>query len=494
VTPTTATSTRDLQRQVRAWRNSRAGTTLHEKLSDAYIWVFGVVLIGAMAIGAMMQTRDDVVAACSSSTCHDARASLTWATATAALALAAAAARAVGPVMVTSATGTWFLSTPLERTPLLRVRLLTACLLGAMMCGAAVAAAGLLAGHSPRSIAVLGSMASAGGVAVVAAAAIFQEQGRTMRSVAPTLAVLACAQLLATAAGHPLAPAVDRLRGPLGAGIAAASIVAASALLVQATRELRALRRAQLVPGGGLVSSLSGAVASVDPTLAYDVLVARKWRAVATVRSVRGGPRGPWALVWRDVVRLRRSAGALAAMVASLLAPYVAVSLDLDGAVVPASAAAATASGVWICSALRATARSSALVRCFPTSLARVRGATLVVPGAVLVLWSMAAAPAVGRAIGAPGVGVAILVSLATAAAALGAIVRWSLAGPPDYARPLISTPAGAVPSGLVLSSVRGLDVLALLLLPLLISPGVIGALVTLGMAALVLGLTLRRP
>jgi hypothetical protein len=58
--------------------------------------------------------------------------------------------------------------------------------------------------------------------------------------------------------------------------------------------------------------------------------------------------------------------------------------------------------------------------------------------------------------------------------------VRWVTGRPPDYTRPLVSTPAGGVPTNLYGSVVRGFDVLLLTTAPLLIFPTANGALFSL--------------
>ena len=95
---------RSLRRQMRTWRRDRADTTLYEQLSEAYIWVFTILLVGASAISAMVQTRVSIASGCTTSTCDDARTSLVWATAAGMIAIALAAAQAVGPVMAVSYT------------------------------------------------------------------------------------------------------------------------------------------------------------------------------------------------------------------------------------------------------------------------------------------------------------------------------------------------------------------------------------------------------
>ena len=59
---------------------------------------------------------------------------------------------------------------------------------------------------------------------------------------------------------------------------------------------------------------------------------------------------------------------------------------------------------------------------------------------------------------------------------------------PPDYTRPLVSTPAGGVPTNLYGSVVRGFDILLVTSAPLLFSPSPTGAGISLVLTVIVLG------
>ena len=494
MTATDVTGARSLRRQMRAWRRDRADTTLYEQVSEAYVWVFTIVLGGAMAISAMVQTRVSIASACTTSTCDDARTSLVWTTVAGMVAVTLAAAQAIGPVMVTPATGAWLLTTPIDRGPLLRARLLSAAASAAVACAAVVAVIGLLAGLTYAEIGVLAAGTGIVGGAVTAGAALGQARdGRPTRLVAFLLAALTAGWLLLVALDVEPSTTTDWLAHPAGwsaAGVAGAALVV---LLVRAAARAPRLLRAQLVPGGSLLASLSGALAGLDLSLAYDVLVARRWRTRATVRPSRGGPGGALALVWRDVVRLRRAPGAFAALVAALLVPYVVLRLDLDDTIVLASALAAFLCGLWSFSALRTTGRNPGLVRCFPMSLAEVRSATLVVPGGLLLLWSLAAAPAIGQSLDGATFADTLFVAVATGATALAAIARWMLAPPPDYSMPLIASPTGAIPTGLIGSALRGFDIVFLGVVPMLVAPDTRGALVSLALTGSVVSYLVAR-
>lgn len=485
---------RSLRRQMRAWRRARADTTLYEQLSEAYIWVFTTVLVSAMAVSAMVQTRVSIASSCTTSTCDDARTSLVWAAAAGMIAIALAAAQAVGPVMVTPATGAWLLTTPVDRGPLLRSRLTAAAVATFVACGAVVAVIGLLAGFDYPAIAVLALVTALAGAGVTAAAATWQARdGRPTRALATVIALATTTWLLLVALDAEPTTSSGWLDGPVGWTVAGLIAVAMVLLLARAASRVASLLRAQLVPGGSLLASLSGALAGLDLSLAYDVLVARRWRTAATVRPSTGGPGGAWALVWRDVIRLRRSKAALAALTGSLLVPYVVLRLELDDAIVLASALAAFLSGLWSFSALRTTGRNPGLVRCFPMSLAAVRSATMVVPGTLLLVWSLALVPALAQSLDEATAADVLLVAVATGGSALAAVARWMLAPAPDYSMPLIASPTGAIPTGLIGSAVRGFDVLALGVVPLLLAPNDNGALVSLALSGSVVSYLVSR-
>ncbi|MET0822486.1 MAG: DUF6297 family protein [Aeromicrobium sp.] len=485
---------RSLRRQMRSWRRDRADTTVYEQLSEAYIWVFTIVLVSASAVSAMVQTRVSIASGCTTSTCDDARTSLVWASAAGMIAIALAAAQAVGPVMVTPATGAWLLTTPIDRGPLLRSRLMAATVAAMACCGAEVAVIGLLAGFDYGAIAVLAAGTALAGGAVTALSATWQSRdGRPTRRLAVALATLTAVWMLLVALDAEPSTSSGWLEGPAGWAVTGLVGAAGALLVVRAAARVASLLRAQLVPGGSLLASLSGALAGLDFSLAYDVLVARRWRTAATVRPSTGGPDGAWALVWRDVVRLRRSPGAPVALAASLLVPYVVLRLELDDAIVLASALAAFLSGLWSFSALRTTGRNPGLVRCFPMSLAAVRSATLVVPGALLLVWSLALVPALAQALDGATAADVLLVAVATGGSALAAIARWMLAPPPDYSMPLVASPTGAIPTGLIVSALRGFDVLALGVVPLLVAPNDNGALVSIALSGSVVSYLVAR-
>jgi hypothetical protein len=116
----------------------------------------------------------------------------------------------------------------------------------------------------------------------------------------------------------------------------------------------------------------------------------------------------------------------------------------------------------------------------------------LVVPGTALLLFGLATAPALHHAIGTtwPRSGE---LGLVVGVCGLAAAVRWVTGRPPDYARPLVSTPAGGVPTNLYGSILRGFDILLVTTAPVLFSPTGGGAVVSLALALGVLSYLVGR-
>ena len=494
MTRTSTREVRELRRQAREWRRGRADTTLMEVLSDAYIAVFATVMLSAMAISAIHETRVSISTSCTTSECSDARFSSAWVCIAAMLAVTLAVGRALGPVQVSPAEGSWLLATPVDRAAVLRPRLGLVAGVTALAAAVVGSIASTLAGFDPPAIALVAAAATASGIAAAMLAALAQpHNGWATRVLTWLLGGATWLALVLTAADVvPRAPASGPLSTVTGAAITGAIWVGALALLLAGARNLSGIHWNRLVPGGALLASLSGALAGLDLTMMYDILVAQKWLVRATVKPARGGPQGPWALVWRDVIRLRRSAASLTILAAAVVVPYLVRAVDLGTLVVLAGALTLFVAGVPLCSALRTTSRNPGLVRCFPMSGVTVRAACLVVPAAVTVLWSLAALPAVHGATSATWPA-SLMIAVAMAATGLAAMARWLLAPPPNYAQGLLSSPAGGIPPGLALSLLRGFDVLVVATAPILISPTSTGAVVSLLLSTGVLGLVVRQ-
>ena len=114
-----------LQGLVREWRRGRATRTLWQVLSDAYIAILSVVMIGAMATNVVIGSQAKA-AACDTAACLNGRMLVPWGMYFALAALAVSVARLVGPVLASSAEGFWLLMAPVRRSPFLRMRLWSA--------------------------------------------------------------------------------------------------------------------------------------------------------------------------------------------------------------------------------------------------------------------------------------------------------------------------------------------------------------------------------
>ncbi|MGH3446479.1 MAG: DUF6297 family protein [Nocardioidaceae bacterium] len=489
---------RAVRRQLRVWRRDRAEISLLDALSDAYIAVFAVAMITAMGVSLLVSAREAITGACTTTTCSVSRGLLPWMAAGLVVTWTLVAARLFGPLTASPAEGSWLLGAPLDRGSLLRPRLAVAAALAAVTGGALGAVVAVLSGLETGAIAAFAVVLAAGCVCAVGFAAVAQSRRPAAATVATwAVGALVWVGLLLLALGvAPAAASAPEHSGPAFTIATVCVCIVAAAFTVSAVRELPGLPRERLTPGGSLLPSLSGALASLDLALVYDILVSRRWLTRASVRPVLGGPGGAWALVWRDVIRLRRSLAGLVILAASLVVPYVGASLGINRLVAPLTSLTGFLAGLGLCSALRVVVRTTGLARCLPMSTSAVRLACVTVPVCVLVVWGLATTPAQHQAlVSAPAPWPATaLVAASMGLAAATSVVRWVTARPPDYSRPLVSSPGGAIPPGLTYSVLRGFDVWLLVSVPLLIWPPVTGAVVSVVLAVVVLGVLLGRP
>jgi hypothetical protein len=484
---------RELRQQVRVWRRGRADTRLLDALSDAYIALFASAMLTSMAVSVVVNVRDVAGQECTSSACTDARAALPWLFGVSLVAGTLAGARLLGPMLVSPAVATWLLPTPVDRRALLRSRLAGTGTVALVTSAVLAAGAATLAGFPRAEVVSYAACVGAACLLAIGVAAVCQAARSRAAQVLTWLLAAAVwvGLLLLTLDAVPAAASAARS----GTGWAVAVAVLAGLALVAAQRAyagLPRLGRDQLTPGGSLVPGLSGALAGLDFALVYDVLVARHWRSRSTVRTVRGRGAGPSALAWREVVRLRRTPQVLVVLAASLVVPYLGGTLGLGRAdlLVATTTGFLASSGLF--SSLRVLSRTPSLVRCLPFTPAQVRTACLSVPAAVVVVWALAAAPALGRALEVPD-SEAVALALAVGVTAVTAVVRWVTGRPPDYQLPLVTSPMGAVPTSLYVSAARGFDVLLLGSAPLLIAPTVTGAEISLALNGVVLAVLVNR-
>jgi hypothetical protein len=266
----------------------------------------------------------------------------------------------------------------------------------------------------------------------------------------------------------------------------------AAALAVPAFRGLGGLHRRDVAPGGSLAPGLSGAMATLDLALLYDVVVAHRWNGHDPVRTRRGGPTGMAALAWTDLVRLRRTPQGPLLLAGAVVVPYAAEASGAGRLTVLVAALAGFLTLLPMLSALRVVTRTPSIVRMLPFPAASARYATVIVPGVLAVLFGLGCGPALQASLEVPPGG-AMFCGGAVGLAALASAVRWVTGRPPDYSRPLVSTPAGGVPTNLYGSAVRGFDVLLLSTAPLLLRPTVTGAEITAFLALAAIGYLVGR-
>lgn len=482
---------RELRGQIREWRRGRADTRWVDAFMDAYIAVFAALMLGSMAVSVVVHLGRTSRDACTSGACHDARLLLPWTVVVLVLTATGGVSRLFGPVFSTPAEASWLLASPADRGSLLRPRFLRFLATVVIVAGLVAATVGGLAGlHG--GVLVLTLITLLGALVVTGLAAIGQALGSPLaRWVSWLLALVAWLLLL----GLALRDAPDLVLPSLSASwwalVAALAVLAALALW-RALHTLHRLPRRSLAIGGRLAPSLSGALATLDLALLYDVLLARRWNGVGAVRSMRGGPKGPAALVARDARRLLRSPQTLLVLAASVVLPYAAAAAGAGRVAVFVAAFATFLGGLGLLSGLRVFTRSSGLVRAFPFSDTVLRGSTLIVPGLLMAACGIAAGPAI-HAAGVADSGRSLSIGLAAGVAGLASGVRWVTGRPPDYSRPLVSTPAGGVPTNLYGSALRGFDILILTVAPLLIWPGANGVEASIALSAITISVLISR-
>lgn len=465
---------RELQHLIKDWRTGRATRSIGQAISDAYVAVLGIVMVGAMAINVLLKAQT-VAASCSQEGCHAARTFLPWAVLALSLALALMVARLFGPVLASAAEGFWLLDTPINRARLLGRRLLAAIVIAFLAGGIVGALITLLTGAGPTAIAAWGLATALGCAGLVAWAAAEQGAERTVltRVVMVVCAVAAVGTLLlvvAIAAGWvSVLVAESNLLIPTAVGGVGLLLLLGAGLVARA--RLGRIRRTRLVSGGALVKGLSGAFFALDLGLARDIVVERAAVERGHVRPRRGGGTGLGALRWREVQRVLRSPAPLAVVAATVVVPYAADALGM-GTLAPVFGGIA----VWLAlvplmNGLRVLSRTIGLARCFPFSTPQLRMAALTVPIAMAVVWAIATVPAFvgfGEAVHRDLVQ-AIPVAFVTAAAGLLGAMRWTTAKQVDFAAPMIATQAGALPPGLMANLFKGIDMVLVVTAPVLL-------------------------
>lgn len=478
---------RDLRGDIRHWRRGRAEVRLVDALGDAYVAAFATLMLGSMLVNVVIQVRRSANGACTASGCLEARTMLPWLAGLAAVATVLAMARLFGPVFVPPAVDSWLLTTPVGRGSVLRRRLIGTALIAAVAGAALAAGAATLGGFDNPALVSFTTSAAVLSSAVVCLASLSQAHAGRGSRVALwllSLAIWVGLLVLALRAGPIAAPPSLPTGWVLGLVVEGAAAVV---LLALAVRRLGNLGRRHISPGGRLAPGLSGALATFDLALVYDVLLAHRWHRHDAVRPRRGGPSGTRALVWLDVVRLRRSPQTVVVLAAAVVAPYAVAAAGAGRVVILVGAFAGFLAGLPLLAALRVVTRTPSLERALPFPSQSTRMATLTVPAIALGCFGLATVGAVHGGVDAPWAD-SVILAVALGIASLAAATRWVTGRPPDYTRPLVSTPMGGVPTNLYGSVARGLDVLLLSTAPMLLAPSVTGAVASVALSLAVLG------
>ncbi|MDO5066511.1 MAG: DUF6297 family protein [Propionibacteriaceae bacterium] len=467
---------RQLRLLVRDWRHGRADRNLLQALSDAYVMVFALVLVGAMLVSSILQAQR-TVAVCDTEACLASRGLLPWAATAAFLAFALMAARLFGPVVASAAEGFWILDGDVSRRRFLQGRLIASTLLALLVGAGSGALVAALVGSDLTGILTWSVASGLGCFALVAFAAA--EQGAERRWITGVLLWLTGLLAFAT-----LSLLVLIATGRLSAGVVAAwgvefawivaglGVVLGAVSLGLAWVRLVRLRRQRLVAGSSLIAGMQGAAFALDLALVRDILVQYRSREKGYVSPTRGSGLGVKALIMRDVQRLWRNPRPLLFWLGSMLVPYAVQALGMGIVAAPVSALVLMAALIGFCNSMRVLTRTLGLQRCFPFAPAALRQATMVVPAVLALLWAAAVAPAFLGVVGGSSVDglTGVTQALLTAAAGLLAAVRWVTAKPANYGGPLVATTGfGAVPPGLMFSLIKGIDVVTVVTLPLVL-------------------------
>ncbi len=448
---------------------SRAGATLGSLLGSVYYTVVSVAIAAGCAAGVAQTMRGSLPPAPDVAPPQG----LSVPALVALVLLGAAGvlvslAGRLGPVGAGGAEAAWWLGLPVDRSGLLRPAArriaLAAAVAGALVVGLLEAS---LLGTGAVSIvrsAVTGGLAAA---AAVLLTAVVQSLGVARRRTA-LAGDLLLAAAGALAAGLALAGVhVDSLPSPPWP-VAAAVLVVTAGLAWLVDRRLDRIPARTLREGGSVATHAVGAVVSLDSrelgrALAVGTAAPAR-RHIGRLRLARGPAS---ALVAADVALLRRSPRHVVQLVLAALLPVLATVVpQLAG--VASVLVAVLAGGAVAASATAEGARNGEMApvldRLLPLSARAVRRLRMVVPFAAAVVWSLAVFAALARWSGTPAGWLAL--GLAGAPVWAAAAVRAAYRPAPDWTKPLVATPMGALPSGVAGVVARGPDLVVLCLLP----------------------------
>lgn len=466
---------RSIRRYTAAATNLRSGASVGELLGDVYYVVITTAIGIGMALGIAGTLRESLPAG-EPAAAGTSSLSLPGLVVVVVVGLAGvllSLAGRLGPVGSAAAEATWWLGLPVDRRGLLRPsarRLpLLAALVGAVIVG--ILDAGLLGDHRGSQIVLAAMVAALGSAALVLAAGAAQtfDVRRGSTALVGDL-VLAAAPILAAVGvllgWHP-AGLPDM---PVWLVVVLAPVVAGFVVVVD--RRLDDIPSRSLRVSGSVASQAAGAVVSMDSRELGRALTDSA-AAPRRRRSVRFGlVRGPAsALVVADATVLVRSMRHLIQIVVAALTvvlvgvvPQLAGRLGFAIALVVAGSVAMTATG----EGARRAEMAPVLDRLLPLGAREARRLRMVVPGIVMLAWSLVAFGAVGAWAG--DLPSWLTLGVVSTPVWAGAAVRAAYRPAPNWGGPLVSTPMGALPAGVTMVLARGPDVVVLGLVPVLIA------------------------
>ena len=468
----------ELHELMKLWRHGRATRTLGQAISDGYVTVFTILMLGAMITSGVLSAQQGM-AGCTTGACASSRLLLPTAVLLGNYAVVLGLARLFGPVLVSAAEGSWLLDAPLDRRRLLSRRLVVPLVAAFLFPGLITGLVAGLTGMDWPAVGIWTLAAAAGSAALVAFSAAQQASERSrllmlLQNLTGAAALAVIALVVAVAADKVPAEALSGIDAArwVFLGVAVAGLAAGTFWLILALRRLDQLRRTRLASGGALVSGMQGAMFALDFGLIRDILVERRAAAIGHVRPTRGRGLGLTALIWRDAERLRRNPKMFIGLAVSLFVPYAVDALRLSQLNPLISGLALVAAMIPFLGSLRVLSRTGGLARGLPFKTASLRTASMAVPAAVALLWALAAVPAF---VGVAGTGAdrsledGLVAALITGAAGLLGGVRWVTAKRVDFGAPMVATQNGAVPPALIFNLLRGIDMVALICAPVIL-------------------------
>jgi hypothetical protein len=450
----------------------RTGAGLGEVLSDVYTLLFSTAVGVTMAMSAASRLVDAWAPA---DAAPDAVLDPAWAAVLGLVALLGAVlsvASRLGPVGLGAAEAAWWLPLPVDRRSLLRPAARRVPLGAAAVVGAVGLVLGVVAfpDRTPARLLLGAVAAAAAAAALVFAAGLAQTVDvprRALTRLGDGLLAAAPVAGLALVLLHPTTHAPSGGLPPT-ATAAAVGLTVLAALALDA--RLAQVPDAELRERGAVSGQAIGAVVSLDSRELGRALTENPRHQRRRRSSRLDWVHGPaWALVIADALLFLRSPRRVAQVGVATCLPVATV---LAGAWHAAATAPALLVGGYV--ATLATAEGSrrgeaapVLDRLLPLEARTVRRLRLVVPGVVMLGWTLVVLGVV-----AARTGDWMWVALGAAAAPVwaGAAVRGAYRRAPDWSGPLVASPFGALPPGVASVLARGPDAVVLGLSPVLVA------------------------